>query len=227
MLAVGDAGFRHKCYSRINKLLANSAVIFVSHSMEQVAQICHSVLDMRQGVGTMHDNVIAGIAAYNDDNRAATDAGAASASGLRAVYPPVQHAEFTIDKSIVQHGDNLEVCLRVRLERPVNNALVSFVVRNESDLPVLTWHSSQFDERFDFPAGASELRFTVGPLHLHSGRYLCSVDMTLPKSIEHCIWYWNQLDFVLEGHRRQLGGIPVIVPYQGHSLTPLMDQTSL
>lgn len=221
VLAVGDAGFRHKCYSRINRLLANSAVIFVSHSMEQVAQICHSILTMRQGVGTMHGDVISGIAAYNDDNRAAMDATDASISGLRAVYPPVQRAEFTLDKAVVQHGDNLEVCLRVELERPVTNALVSFVARNESDLPVLTWHSSQFDQRFDFPAGVSELRFAVGPLHLHLGRYLCSVDMTLPKSIEHCIWYWNQQEFVMQGHRRALGGIPVIAPYQGHTLKPI------
>jgi hypothetical protein len=102
----------------------------------------------------------------------------------------------------------------------VRDATVSFVVRNESDLPVLCWHSGQFDARFDFPAGASELRFPVGPLHLHPGRYLCSMDMTPPKSIEHCIWYWNQEMFVMEGDRSLLG-IPILPPYRGHSLLPI------
>ena len=218
VLAVGDAGFRHKCYSRINKMLGNCAVIFVSHSMEQVAQICHSILRMRGGVGTRHSDVVQGISAYNADNAAAGDAGGMS---VRAVYPPVQRAEFSIDKRTVNHGDSIEVCLRVWLDHPVQDAIVSFLVRTEADVPVLCWHSSQFDARFDFPAGASELRFPVGPLHLHPGRYLCSMDMTQPKSIEHCIWYWNQETFVMEGQWRSLGGIPVLPPYRGHSLTPL------
>jgi lipopolysaccharide transport system ATP-binding protein len=218
VLAVGDAGFRHKCYSRISKLLRSCAVIFVSHSMEQVAQICHGILRMRQGVGTWHPDILEGISAYNKDNQSTGNGEAAS---VRAVYPPVQHADFTIDQCAVQHGDTLDVCLRVWLERPIRGALLSFVVRNESELPIVCWNSSQFDTEFDFPAGASELRFPVGPLHLHPGKYNCSIFMTEPKSIEHCIWYWNQQRFVMEGHRRQLGGIPVLAPYQGHSLKPI------
>ena len=220
VLAVGDAGFRHKCYSRINKLLRTSAVIFVSHSMEQVAQICHSVLLMRQGSGTWHADVVSGIAAYNEDNRSKQGDGA---SRVRAIYPPVQRADFSIDKPVIQHGDSLEVCLRVWLEHPVQNPLLSFVVQNDAELPIVCWHTSQFDAAFDFPAGPSELRFIVGPLHIHPGRYRCSMDMTLPKSIEHCIWYWNQQEFVMEGHRRLLGSIPVVAPYQGHSLKPISD----
>jgi lipopolysaccharide transport system ATP-binding protein len=224
VLAVGDAGFRHKCYSRINKLLGNCAVIFVSHSMEQVAQICHSILRMRGGVGMLHSDVIQGISAYHADNAEGGNAGGISA---RAVYPPVQRAEFSIDKAEVRHGDSIEVCLRVWLDHPVQDAILSFVVQTESDVQVLCWHSSQFDSRFNFPAGASELRFRVGPLHLHPGRYFCSVNMTLPKSIEHCIWYLNQEMFVMEGGRRALGGIPVLPPYQGHSLTPIPQDTPI
>ena len=218
VLAVGDAGFRHKCYSRINKLLQNSAVVFVSHSMDQVAQICHSALRMRKGVGTWHSNVLEGISAYNDDNKSTDDHGATE---VRAIYPPVQRADFAIDKNVVQHGDTLEVSLRIWLQHPVRNAVLSFVVQNESEAPIVCWHTSQFDAHLDFPEGASELRFSVGPLHLHPGRYQCSISMTQPKSIEHCIWYWNQQSFVIEGHRQLLGGIPVLAPYRGHTLIPI------
>ena len=222
VLAVGDAGFRHKCYSRINKLLGSCAVIFVSHSMEQVAQICHAILRMRQGTGTLHPDVLDGISAYNDDNKTSES----GTSGVRAVYPPVDRADFTLDKDVIEHGDTLEVCLDLQLSGPVRDALISFVIQNESESPIVCWHTSQFDQRFDFPAGGSQLRFPVGPLHLHPGTYYCSISMTLPRSIEHCIWYWNQQKFVLQGHRRLLGGIPVLAPYRGHSLSSSAAQST-
>src|SRR5262249_8090366 len=136
----------------------------------------------------------------------------------RAIYAPVQEADFTIARHSIQHGDMLEVCLRVSLEHPIQNAVVSFVIQNESDTQVLCWHTSQFDAEFNFPKGTSELRFAVGHLYLHPGRYRCSMDMTQPKSIEHCIWYQNQQTFELEGHRQPVCGIPFLVPYRGHSL---------
>ena len=222
ILAVGDAGFRHKCYNRISKLLQKCAVVFVSHSMEQVAQMSHAVLRLRKGVSTWHSDVLDGISAYNRDN----ESRGGETVGVRAIYPPVQRADFTIDKSAVQHGDTLQVCLRVWLDQPIRGALLSFVIRNESGLPIVCWHTSQFDAEFDFPAGVSELRFAVGPLHLHPGSYQCSIAMTPRTSIEHCVWYWNQQQFIMEGHRRLLGGIPVLAPYRGHSLQPIAADPS-
>jgi lipopolysaccharide transport system ATP-binding protein len=40
VLAVGDAGFRTKCYNEIYRIMKNAAVIFVSHSMNNVSKIC-------------------------------------------------------------------------------------------------------------------------------------------------------------------------------------------
>lgn len=49
VLAVGDVGFRAKCFNRIYQLMENSAVIFVSHTMPQVSRVCSSLLVMNQG----------------------------------------------------------------------------------------------------------------------------------------------------------------------------------
>jgi len=49
-LAVGDAGFRSRCFQRIGKLRnAGCTVLFVSHSMEQVSRLCGKVLLLDQG----------------------------------------------------------------------------------------------------------------------------------------------------------------------------------
>jgi lipopolysaccharide transport system ATP-binding protein len=49
VLAVGDLGFRVKCMNRIQELLANCAVIFVSHAMTQVTVICTNIILMDHG----------------------------------------------------------------------------------------------------------------------------------------------------------------------------------
>ena len=67
VLAVGDIGFRIKCYNRIFELVRNSAVIFVSHSMSQVGKICDSGLVMNGGaVVARSSNIAEVIAAYDD-----------------------------------------------------------------------------------------------------------------------------------------------------------------
>ncbi len=49
VLAVGDMGFRMKCYNKIGELLEKAAVIFVSHSMPYIARICNEVILLQQG----------------------------------------------------------------------------------------------------------------------------------------------------------------------------------
>lgn len=49
VLAVGDVGFKSKCFNAIHKLTNTSAVIFVSHSMPQVSRICTDAILMKKG----------------------------------------------------------------------------------------------------------------------------------------------------------------------------------
>lgn len=65
VLAVGDLGFRMKCLSRLGSLLANSAVIFVSHQMSQVARISNKILMLDHGrVHTYTTDVSNGLLQY-------------------------------------------------------------------------------------------------------------------------------------------------------------------
>lgn len=49
VLAVGDVGFRVKCLNRISELLNTCAVIYVSHSMPQVARISNRAMMLDNG----------------------------------------------------------------------------------------------------------------------------------------------------------------------------------
>lgn len=68
VLAVGDAGFRAKSFNKMKEVMQSAAVIFVSHSMPQVARICSDVLFMRHGKSYYHgDNIHQGIELYFDE----------------------------------------------------------------------------------------------------------------------------------------------------------------
>ncbi|WP_338733315.1 ABC transporter ATP-binding protein [Mangrovimonas cancribranchiae] len=66
VLAVGDTGFKIKCYNKISELSTKSAIIFVSHSMQQIARICTNALLMHKGnVEIYTEDVSKGIQEYD------------------------------------------------------------------------------------------------------------------------------------------------------------------
>lgn len=65
VLAVGDVGFRLKCYNAITKLAQNTCVIFVSHSMANVARISTRLMMLERGtIAIDTENVAEGIVKY-------------------------------------------------------------------------------------------------------------------------------------------------------------------
>jgi len=66
VLAVGDAEFQKKCLGKMQDVAGNGrTVLFVSHSMQTVAKLCHSVMTLTAGQASAPDyNVNARIRAY-------------------------------------------------------------------------------------------------------------------------------------------------------------------
>lgn len=65
VLAVGDTGFKIKCFNRIAELKEKCAVIFVSHSMPQVSRICSKAIFMIKGQMKYNgDNMTQAVEAY-------------------------------------------------------------------------------------------------------------------------------------------------------------------
>jgi ABC-type polysaccharide/polyol phosphate transport system ATPase subunit len=74
VLAVGDATFRRKAIEKMRALLDRATVIFVSHNMNHIEQICERGLYLREGQPAFHGTVNEAIAMYMDDtNKYAID----------------------------------------------------------------------------------------------------------------------------------------------------------
>ncbi|WP_027880053.1 polysaccharide ABC transporter ATP-binding protein [Mesoflavibacter zeaxanthinifaciens] len=58
VLAVGDLGFVLKCFKTIDRILPNTAIIFVSHNMPMVSRICTQIMLMDKGISKFNGSDI-------------------------------------------------------------------------------------------------------------------------------------------------------------------------
>lgn len=215
VLAVGDAGFRHRCYSRIGRLQRNAAVIFVSHSMDFISQICDRVLYLQHGQGTVNSQVTNGIAAYLAENQ---EHAAESTDRARAFYPPIIDAALSLSRESVNYGDKLDVRLTIDIAQEFIKPVINLALRSESDQVAAIWNTRQHGVCVKIPAGRSEIRFAIGPLYLLPGKYNCSISLREDGSAEHTLWFHNQAQIKVKGQGQQMAGVSVLLPYYGHTL---------
>lgn len=66
VLAVGDLGFRMKCYERVDQMRRSSAVVLVTHGMGHVSRLASSALVLHKGRPVLLGSAQAGIAKYQE-----------------------------------------------------------------------------------------------------------------------------------------------------------------
>ena len=219
VLAVGDAGFRHKCYSRIGRMQERAAVIFVSHSMEFVSQICDRAFLMDHGRGGWHDDVMDAVSAYNALSRTT---GSGATKGMRAFYPPVTDVQLHLPKTQLGYGDELAVRLVLHTNAPVRRPVISLAIRNESGTYVAAWRTPESGEQNPLPAGRNRVDFSAGPLWLVPGKYFCTMGVNEEGNAEHKVWLYDQAEFTMTGTAKPMGPLNILLPYRGHQVTPLV-----
>lgn len=213
VLAVGDEGFRHKCYSRISSILRNAAVIFVTHSMEYVGGMCNSAVRMYKGAATFYPNPADAIEAYRIDNapaRSATDK-----TGLRSFYPPIQSVEVSLARDRIAYGEDLAVVVDIESMVALPDVILAVYIRNKADQTILAWHNEQSGCRVDLPLGKTRMTIPIGPIHLQGGDYSVSFFVRKKLTVEHLVWFWNQVPLAVVNPAPRVGDVPCIAPYRG------------
>jgi len=111
VLAVGDADFQRKCLGKMNDVAHQSGrtVLFVSHNLASVQQLCDRVLVLRQGQLTYDANVASGIATY-----LAMGNQQAQALAGRQLGDELELVAFTVQPGAITTFDRAEAHLRLR-----------------------------------------------------------------------------------------------------------------
>jgi hypothetical protein len=125
VLSVGDMAFQKKCQARMKEFRRQGvAIVFISHHLPAVAQLCSEVLLLEQGTAVRHGTPSEVIAAYCTGSGAADHDDVAIAATLRAPRSGGSGAEaFEIAP-----GERLQLDVTLEFRLDVQRATVGVVV---------------------------------------------------------------------------------------------------
>lgn len=181
VLAVGDVAFRLKCINAMGRLMQNSAVVFVSHSMPQIVRVCTSALVLRKGAVVYHGNDLgAGIGTYlESDSR--LDLPQSFGSGEVAIDSALMRAgdaKISLGQTFsIVHGTRPSFEITLSASSNVKTARLQMLVWNQEMIPVLDVVGDDLEGHIVEFDGTKKLKVsgTLPPLMLNSGRYMVSI----------------------------------------------------
>ncbi|MCU1499839.1 MAG: transporter ATP-binding protein [Acidimicrobiales bacterium] len=166
VLAVGDRSFQQACVERVRYLAGEgAAIVFVSHSLELVNQVCDRALCLVDGRVVDDGDVAEVVARYSGGVIDRLD---------QMPDPPAVIADLQLGETTIESGDFLEVTCLVDVSDPTR----ALTLRSELGLPLQgegrAINVDRLLDRLDRP-GRWELRARIGPLSITAGRMELSV----------------------------------------------------
>lgn len=185
VLAVGDAGFRRKCYDFFRKLRLNgSSVILVTHGLSQVSMIADKAIVLEQGKIDFAGDPSSAVGHLLDLSE--SDEETEGSLGFRNSSSPlsINSVEF------LGHTGDADVCtgdtLRFRVHLESKEAIdrlqcsASIWLRDETTL-LASMHSSMDDFYFSVEPGAEHLDLILKNCPLIPGKYFFKITLGVPE----------------------------------------------
>ncbi len=200
VLAVGDMSFAMKSFNAITRILQNSAVIFVSHSMPFVSRICDSTILMNKGkIEVKTENVGLGIQSYFDAQKLA---GALDFGDDIIMLNDVKIlSENSNDDGYLEYGRKLRFEINLKSVEKLRSVRVAILIYNMAQINVALLESNliEIDE-----GSKQSFTFDFGESFLSISKYFITVrfDQYGEKSVRVISNYVNYKSFQVVGTER-------------------------
>ncbi len=180
VLAVGDSGFKIKSFNKINEIMRNAAVIFVSHSMPHIANITNKVLLMENGLVDYYgENITDGIERYfalfeGDEERVEFNE-FASVENMK-VYASAKYADDpTRILPAIDYRDPIKIDLDLKVKRNIDWFHVKLQITDKDLKIVGIYDSFQFQEAIRNDKDLHNLEITIPNSIFIDGEYSITV----------------------------------------------------
>lgn len=197
VLAVGDSVFQRKCIERVLSLKNRCTIIFISHDLHSVQQLCDRVLVMSGGEVVEDATAETAISAYNKMVRFRSSSRINPEGSVRAAE--ILSLEFVDPRGnpalAVRTGDPLHIRVRFAARSPIRNAGFNVLFQDlEGALhcQFTTWLSQR---RLDLEPGEGVIEFACQELSLQPGSYL--IDATVDEQ-GHKLLDWQYRCTILQ-----------------------------
>lgn len=195
VLAVGDAAFRNKCYNRIGKMLKHAAVIFVSHSMEQVAHVCDKAMVLHQSRCEFVGDVNTAIQHYHRLNEAQGQ----DADAFLNLHAPAQ--DFRIDQmpESAVAGSMVTLKLKFAMEADLPDPWLRVLLYTANGLMLAEWDNHRVGQAIELCQGEARVEVTLGPLLLKPGSYSLGIQLSDTQGLIQYVWSFKQYHLTVTG----------------------------
>jgi ABC-type polysaccharide/polyol phosphate transport system ATPase subunit len=224
VLAVGDAGFQEKCLQRIRELeRAGKTIIFISHDLAAVEQLCDRVLLMQRG------QIIA-----NGDPREVIDSYRQSGVNFVAsTPPPIQKVEITKRAEITSlkfyagrghetaalaTGDSLTVRLECKVRDRIADAVINVLFYDGISRLCCHFTSLATEGGVDLGPGHQVYEFHCPVLGLLPGTYYVDAAIERANDPELVDWQYRCALLQVNWSKPLRGG-----SYMPHDFRPVMS----
>ncbi len=198
VLAVGDVGFRAKCFNAIDEISKNSAIILVSHSMPAIARMCSSICLMKNGKARYQgEDVPKGIEQYYSSFKAKT--GIITGSGRAKIYDIKLESNGEKGIQQINYLDPLTVHLHISVDPEIIHPIcnISFL---SQELQIIAQCNSAFNN-ISFINQGKPLHVTINfpSVNFNHGVYFLSASIHDESLGEVLIQHYSIMSFMVKG----------------------------
>ena len=181
VLAVGDAEFQKKAIGKMQDISNTSGrtVLFVSHNMVAVKDLCTRVIVLKDGVIGFNGDTIKGIENYLEGGMEVSSS---------VIFEKKNHFKIALKsfeireeggslKSVFKSGENIEFHTEIETFQKIRNPVFSLRLIDQNNINVVTWRSNDYLES-PFPSQINNkvsIIITTQDLFLMEGRYRLSM----------------------------------------------------
>lgn len=203
VLAVGDRRFRGKCYKEIDKLIKDSAVIFVSHSMPNILRVSTHIMVLHMGkIKYLSDNVYEGIDYYYSlmpsDNRSISGIGARIIDFK--LFSEKGYFSEEDQLYIVEYLETLYIYLKVALSDYIKTAIIRLEIV-DSEFNTIAACKSDTQSFYLINRGMeSVVKIALSNIQFSNGKYSITLKIFDADSNENILTYHNIAEFQVRGN---------------------------
>lgn len=207
VLAVGDEPFQRKCLDHIRRFQREGrTIILVTHSLEQVADLCTRAIVLEKGSVVYDGNPGEALRVLRDGFEGArvsswslADKSAELVTGVTLSSPASKGKQV-----IIEPGDDLILDVELKSDKPISGWVVGMGIETTLGVTVYGTNSEILEVPFEDLDGTSQVRFTLPNVQLATGKYFMHVSFDTLEDGE--IFRLPQVvSFTVKGHPRNEG----------------------
>lgn len=186
VLAVGDIGFAIKCLNTVRQLTNNSAVVFVSHNMQQISRFCTRVMVMNHGHVLLDSpNPAEGIDQYYGLVKHKQQTSGTGEAEIISVELIVNNQNVKSLEPAIPHGAEIGVRIKLHINSNRSGANMQIYIMDQVMNPVVCLPVNNTEGKLNlFTAGVLEVHLSMGAVELSSGKYSVTIAVMDPETNE-------------------------------------------